>query len=282
MDLRFRGWFFQPLFLYFCSKNNPAMSLKNPILLLLFVAFFSLTSHGQTSLNMTDQKGMKQGHWIKKYPNGNIMYDGNFKDDHPVGEFKRFYETTVPSSVLIYSPDGKEAEATLFFPNGKISSKGKFINQKKEGKWQFFDENIGFLLSEETYTEGRRNGVSVSYYPDGKIAEKVNYINGVKSGEWIRYYNNGNKWIKSSYLNGKLNGKFEAWFEKGGIEFSGEYLADARNGAWTIFNADGTVRYKLQYVKGVTTDRQMDLDQSNFIDSLERNSAKFGNPEKDM
>jgi antitoxin component YwqK of YwqJK toxin-antitoxin module len=229
---------------------------------------------------MTDQKGMKQGQWIKKYPNGRVMYEGIFRDDHPVGEFKRFYDTGVPNSVLIYSESGKEADATLYFQNGKIASKGRFVNQKKDGKWQFFDENMGFLISEEIYSAGKRNGISIKYYPDGKVAEKLSYSNDIRNGDWIRYYNNGNKWIKSYYLKDKLNGKFEAWFENGGIEFSGEYLNDTRNGLWTIFNKDGSVRYKMEYVKGVTKDRQMDQDQSDFIDSLEKNGVRVDDPEK--
>jgi antitoxin component YwqK of YwqJK toxin-antitoxin module len=256
------------------------MKFRYLVITFILATYAILPSFSQSGLNATDQRGMKQGHWIKKYPNGVIMYDGFFKDDQPVGEFKRFYQTSSLKSLLMYSPDGKEAEATFYFPDGKTASKGKYINQKKEGKWQFFDENKGFLIIEENYTGNRKNGLSVKYYPDGKIAEKINYVNDVRNGEWLRFYNNGNAWIKSSYLNNRLNGKFEAWLENGTPEFSGEYIADARNGLWTIFNKDGSVRYKIEYKNGVTNDRRMDLDASNFIDSLERTSGKIADPDK--
>jgi antitoxin component YwqK of YwqJK toxin-antitoxin module len=249
------------------------MKLKYFVITFLLILYTLSSSSGQTSLNVTDQKGMKQGHWIKKYPNGAIMYDGYFKDDQPAGEFKRYYQTNTPKSLLVYSADGKEADATLYFPNGKIASKGKYNNQKKEGKWQFFDENKGFLITEENYVGNRKNGLSIKYYPDGKIAEKINYVNDVKNGEWTRFYNNGNPWIKSSYLNGRLNGKFDAWLENGKPEFSGQYIADARDGSWTIYNKDGSVKYKTEYKNGIANDRRMDLDASNFVDSLERAST---------
>ena len=113
-----------------------------------FLAISAIAScQTETEINKTDQQGRKQGHWIKKYPNENIMYDGFFKDDHPVGEFRRYYENKTLKSLLIYSSDGTEADATIYHPNGNISSKGKYINQMKEGKWQFFSAFInGYLI----------------------------------------------------------------------------------------------------------------------------------------
>ncbi len=43
-------------------------------------------------INKTDQSGKKQGLWIKKYPGGTVQYEGTFKDDHPAGLFRRYYE----------------------------------------------------------------------------------------------------------------------------------------------------------------------------------------------
>ena len=83
---------------------------------------------------------MKQGHWIKKYPNGHTQYNGYFRDNHPVGSFKRYFENDTLQSELIFSSDGKEANATIYQQNGLIASSGKFVNQLKEGKWKFFSE----------------------------------------------------------------------------------------------------------------------------------------------
>lgn len=234
----------------------------------------------QDSVNIVDSKGMKQGHWIKKYPSGRIQYDAYFRDNHPIGEFKRYSENGTVKSVMNFNSDGREAVATLYYPDGLTASKGKYINQKKEGKWQFFSPDSSYLISEDTYVQNRRNGPSLKYYPDGKIAEQVNYLNDLKNGEWIQYYKNGHKWIQSAYKNGMLNGKFEVWFENGVPEITGEYRNDSKEGPWLIYNKDGSLRYKLEYKSGYTTDRQMDIDQSNFIDSLEKNKDKIADPEK--
>ena len=207
------------------------------------------------------------------------MYEGFFRDDHPAGEFKRYDEKGILRSVLIFSEDGREADASIFYPEGNLASKGKFVDRKKEGKWQFFSRDSGYLISEDIYKGNLRNGLSVKFYPDSSIAERITYADNIKNGEWIHFHPNNNKWIRSNYLNGRLNGKFEAWFENGGIEFSGQYKYDIRDGVWQIFNKNGSVRYRIEYTNGVPDNRQLDIDASNYMDSLEKNKGKIPDPE---
>lgn len=235
----------------------------------------------ESEINKTDQSGLKQGHWIKKYPDNSVMYDGFFKNDHPVGAFKRYYENNTIKSILRYSEDGKEAIATFYHPNGYVSSRGTFINQMKEGKWQFFSEfTKDYLVSEENYNGNLKNGLSLKFYPDSTVAERVIYKNNIKEGEWIQYYPNKAVCLKSYYQNGKVNGRYEVWFDNGQIQFSGQYKNDVREGLWLIYLKDGTLKYKIEYLSGVTKDRQLDIDESNYLDSLDRNKGKIADPEK--
>jgi antitoxin component YwqK of YwqJK toxin-antitoxin module len=257
------------------------MNLKIVTIAFLLTISAMATCQTETEINTTDQQGKKQGHWIKKYSNENVMYDGFFKDDHPVGEFRRYYENKTLKSLLIYSGDGKEVVATIYHPNSNISSEGTYINEKKEGKWKFFSAFInGYLICEELYSGNLKNGLSLKFYPDSTVAERVTYINDVRQGEWISYYPNGAICLKSNYLNGKINGKFEVWFENGRIEFSGQYKNDARDGLWHIYKDDGTIKYELEYLAGVTKNRQMDIDESDYLDFLEKNKGKIADPEK--
>ncbi len=186
-------------------------------------------SQTETQFNFTDMHGMKQGHWIKKYSNDSVMYDGFFKDNHPVGEFRRYFEDESLSSVLVYSDDGRKASATFYHPNGMISSKGTYIDQLREGKWQFFSSFArGYLISEETYSKNFRNGLSLKFYPDSSIAEKIIYLNDTKQGEWLQYYPSGRLALKSNFLNGKIDGKFEMWYDNGKKEVSGQYKNDSK------------------------------------------------------
>jgi antitoxin component YwqK of YwqJK toxin-antitoxin module len=257
------------------------MNLKT--LLILYLISLPVLLSGQVSAdtNKTDQQGRKQGLWIKKYPGKITMYVGYFKNDKPVGEFKRFYEDSKLKSVLIYSEDGKKASATMYHENGLISSKGNYINQKKEGKWQFFSQYIdGYLICEEFYTNNLRNGLSLRFYPDSTLAEKVNYLNDAKNGECIQYHPNGKVCMKTTYSKGKINGKYNVWADNGRIEISGQYINDTREGRWLFYNKDSSVKYDITYTLGVPNNHQMEIDESRYLDSLERNKGKIADPEK--
>jgi len=250
------------------------------IISLLAVSVIAECQSG-TGINKTDELGRKQGQWIKKYPHGIIQYEGEFRDDHPVGEFKRYYENNKLQSVLVYSSDGNEADATIYHPNGFIASKGNYINQLKEGKWKFFSASAeGYLINEEEYRENLRNGPSLKFYSDSTVAERLNYVNDKREGEWFQYYNNGKVFLMSFFSGDMLNGKFEVWFENGTIQFSGFYKNNRREGIWYIYDREGSLLYKLEYVEGVTKDRQMDIDVSNLFEDLEKNSGKIADPEK--
>ena len=58
--------------------------------------------------NFTDSLGRKQGYW-KKYSKDTLKYEGQFKDDIPVGEFKYYFF------------DGKVKAHTTYSDNGKVA-----------------------------------------------------------------------------------------------------------------------------------------------------------------
>ena len=249
----------------------------------LFAIIIPLTTIGQpiANINQTDQSGKKQGHWIKRYPNDIVMYDGIFKDDYPEGEFKRYYVNSVLQSILIYSNQGTTADAKIYHTNGFLAAQGQYVNQQKEGLWQFYSsfEN-GYIVNKEFYSKNLRNGESLKLYQDGTVAERINYENDIASGEWIKYYPNGNISLKTTMQNGKIDGKFEAWFEDGIIQFSGTYKQDKREGKWLIYEKDGSLKYEMNYVNGITSDRQMDIDVDLYLDLLEQNGGNILDPEK--
>lgn len=257
------------------------MSLRVFIICISLIISLPCTPQTGQTINQTDKVGRKQGHWIKKYPNGNIMYDGYFTNDKPAGEFKRYYEDNAIKSVLIFNSDGNEALATLYYPNGLVASTGKYVNQLKEGKWRFFSfTKKDLLISEAEYSGNKRNGVLVNYYPDGKPAEKLGYRNDLKHGECLKYYPSGKLTLSTNYTNGNLNGKFEAFFENGKPEIIGQYKDNLREGLWLIYTIEGNQRFRTEYASGVPDNSNIDIYESEYIDSLERNKINIADPEK--
>jgi antitoxin component YwqK of YwqJK toxin-antitoxin module len=256
--------------------------MNSRLIFILFTATFVLSFplNSQELLNVTDQKGLKQGHWVKKDAKGKIDYEGWFKDNKPYGTFKRFYDNDSVQSVLVYNNDGTKAAATFYHSNGFIASKGNYVNQSREGKWQFFSERTnGYLVCEEEYSGNKKNGTSIKFYRNNTPSEKLIYKNNVKTGQWSQYYPSGQECLKANYIGGKLEGKYEVFYDNGKPEFTGQYKNDARDGTWIRYNRDGSVKNKIDYVAGHPTNPELYLEETLYLDMLEKNKGKISDPE---
>ena len=72
------------------------------ILFSLVYAINSAFAQTDTVFNQVDKNNMKQGYWKKDFPNGKLMYKGFFKNNKPVGEMRRYYETGELKAILNY------------------------------------------------------------------------------------------------------------------------------------------------------------------------------------
>jgi antitoxin component YwqK of YwqJK toxin-antitoxin module len=257
--------------------------MSSRLICIFFIATinFSCLAQVQEKLNVTDQKGLKQGHWIKKNQKGHITFEGWFKDNMPTGTFKRYHDNDTIQSVLVYNSDGTRAAATFYHTNGTIASKGNYINQNKEGKWQFYSAlTDGYLICEEEYAGNKKSGTSLKYYKNKTLSEKVFYKNDIKTGPWTQYYPDGQECLKANYTDGKLEGKFEVFYDNGKPEFTGQYRNDARDGTWIRYNRDGSVKNKSSYISGRPVNPEQSLEETEYLDKLEKNKGKISDPEK--
>ncbi|HNX66667.1 MAG TPA: hypothetical protein PKH02_07275 [Bacteroidales bacterium] len=252
--------------------------MKIRLTILITLLAFAAILDAQT--NVTDAAGKKQGPWIKKYPNGNILYQGTFKDDKPTGEFKRFYDDGAVKSVLVYDATGNSATAIFYHPDGKKAAEGTYVAQKKEGTWKYYSAmTADYLISEENYAADKREGLSRKFYKNGTVAEILPYHGDLKEGEWIQYYTDGTLCLKAKYIKGMLEGAFLLYFPGGTPEFEGTYIADKRNGKWKAYNEDGSLKSVIEYTEGKTSDPSISENETKYLDNLEKNKGKILDPE---
>ena len=114
-----------------------------------------------------------------------------------------------------------------YFPNGKKQCEGKLLNNKRDGKWTFWDEQ-GMKIYEghyknglqhlqwtfldkqgrevtESYDEGKKHGLWRYWDDEGRGVIENHHKDGFKNGLWVYYDDNGNGRIEN-YINGKKNG----------------------------------------------------------------------------
>jgi antitoxin component YwqK of YwqJK toxin-antitoxin module len=202
-------------------------------------------------INQTDVQGRKQGHWEKTYSNGAIRYKGQFKDNHPYGEFRYYFPTGHVSAISVYSDNGTVAHTKTFHLNGKPMAEGKFVNRKKDSTWNFFSDVDGKLVAKEDYLNDKKNGKAIVYYASsGKPAEITHYKNGVKDGEWVKYFPDDSVYIRGYYKNDTLEGLYKVYGIDGHIEIEGNYLKGTQNGTWITYDSTGKVLYKQLFKRG--------------------------------
>ena len=95
-----------------------------------------------------------------------------------------------------------------------------------------------------------REGVSLSYHPNGKIAIEAPYKNGKLDGVFKSYYDNGNLWQTIGYKNGIEEGFTTTYFENGAKKSKEVYREGILDGLSEEWDDQGKMRRKLPYVKG--------------------------------
>ncbi|HCQ29640.1 MAG TPA: hypothetical protein DIU39_05090 [Flavobacteriales bacterium] len=223
--------------------------MNSKIFYIIVLTLFSFVAKAQNdTINQLDAQGRKQGKWVKYHENGQPRYVGQFKDNKPVGEFFYYDEEGNLTTYMVF--DGNVARATMYFPDGKIMAKGKYVNQQKDSLWLYYDAYDSFVVSDEFYENGKKQGTEHFYYPDGKLLETRVYENGVENGPWIQYYDNGKKKMEATFENGSLNGKVTHYYYSGKPEIIGYYHKDLRHGVWTYYSEDGKVDRQVTYQNG--------------------------------
>ena len=225
--------------------------LERTLLVFFFaIAVISAASQPVSGLNRTDAQGRKQGEWTKSWPNGQLRYEGWFKDDLPVGEFRHYDSEGVLTTLQHHDGNGRTSRAEHFHPGGELMATGKYLGQEKDSTWNYYNAN-GALIKREHYRTGSLHGEQVTYYPEGQVAEREHYERGVRNGEHKSWFANGNPKSEAIYVNGEPEGLMTFWYPNGRKEIEGRMVNGNRDGNWMYYNMDGSLQLQVLYRNGV-------------------------------
>lgn len=237
-------------------------------LVLIVFLFISNLMLAQDSINQTDAQGKKQGVWIKKDPQGNLIYQATFKDDKPVGEMKRYHENGKIKAIMVFTEGSEVSDAQLFDEQGKLVAQGKYEGQKKTGEWQYLLNSK--IVSTETYLNGQKHGLSKRYYKTGEILEEATWQNDKLHGVYRSYFQDGKPYIECNYTEGKRQGVFKTSFANGEQELDAFYTNDARDKDWSYYDQTGRLLYTLKFDSGKLLNPEVQ-------DSIEKSNENFFN-----
>nr|WP_319573465.1 hypothetical protein [uncultured Draconibacterium sp.] len=242
--------------------------------LLVLLIFLPSLVFAQT--NQTDANGFRQGLWQKKQDNGRLLYEGYFKDNKPVGEWKRYHPGGQVKAIIEYK--GDTAYTQLFDVWHKKVAEGNYVNQQKEGVWKIYKN--GQLTADEEYKLGLKNGTSHQYYDTGEVMEEKEWVNDQEDGYYQIFYKSGEPYMQCKMKLGMRHGLFLVSYENGRHEMVAEYRNNLRHGEWKYFDKDGNLQYILYYDNGQILNPNVRDSVDNLkMKELEKNKGSIPDPE---
>lgn len=230
--------------------------------------------------NKVDAKGRKQGEWAAKYPNGRYRYTATFKDDAPIGKVTRFDDDGRKTVMLTYKAGNDTISATFYFSNGKVQSKGKYVDEKREGFWLFYNEK-GELVESASYSQGKLHGKRCFYFENGKLLSACQWVDSLRNGLYMRYFPSGSKEIVANFRGDELDGLYTRWGADGKVAEKGNYRYGVTVGRWHYRYAEANVEGDVEYdsygrPKGNALDSLLYLRQQYY----EKNKYNLVDPEQ--
>ena len=236
-------------------------------MLIPFVVF------SQDNINVKDKNGKKQGVW-KKYENGHLVYEGQFKDDVPYGTFKYYHANGKLKSITEFQQGVHKVKTTIYHENGHKASEGAYIDQLKEGEWRYYS-NSDTLLKVEHYKTGDRDGLWQTYSTSGVLLEECNYLNNKRNGMYKTYYLNGVVSYEADYVAGKTNGKSSSYYPNGKVSTTGNYHNGWRDGEWNTYDVNGKIRSTMLYKDRILSKTYIYLYQKGVGQKLNQDNVAY-------
>ncbi|MEZ5083580.1 MAG: toxin-antitoxin system YwqK family antitoxin [Bacteroidales bacterium] len=232
-----------------------------------FIPFFILMVlfvNGQESndtINRLDEKGLKQGYWIKYGEGGLLKYEGRFVDDIPQGEFIYYYPDEKVKARSEFSQGGDYVKTTTYHYSGNIMTKGFYKNKEKDSLWTYYNSE-GTLLTEEFYLHNKKDGNWKTYYDNGQVSEEITWDKGKRNGPWKQYYADGAIKTQGAFADDEKHGLIEFYYPNGRIQITGTYDKSYRVGEWHYMDEQSRV-VKIEYYSAdgeLTREESFDYD----------------------
>lgn len=199
--------------------------------------------------------GKYEGQLTYYYPNGKKKDDGFFHLDKRERNYVSYYSNGNISIQGNFVKDAREGKWISYFENGQKNWEGSYKNGKKDSifhyqyisgnkfKQVFHQQDNDSLLAawdqngKQTVRAGA--GTLMEFYMGGEPKSETTYSKGKKESISQSWYKNGSKWIVSHHQKGVLNGPYLLYFNNEQIQDSTNYRDGKEDGEFFQFNADG-------------------------------------------
>ena len=185
---------------------------------------------------LIDIDGLRQDKWLFYYEGEKIIGKGKYKNDLKIGTWYYYYRDGTLEQKGKFSK-GKYTGKWVWYYNDKSVHREEYYRRGKEDG-EFIEYDVeGKILTKGDYVNGLRDGKW--FYQVGDHTEEGQYSDGEKEGEWIHYYDNKQVYFTGSYKNGKPVDKHLYYHYNGNKKWTGTYSLGKKEGKWIRYNENG-------------------------------------------
>ena len=218
-----------------------------------------------------ENKIITDGYQVIYHANGIKASEGTMHDGKPDGYWKTYNE----QGILVSEGNRKdfELDSTWKFYNekGNVVMEINYRKGKKDGIRKTYREDE---ITEETFKNDVKNGLTTSFYPDGRVKKEVNFREGLEDGP-AREFDKDGRIItlityKSGFIterelinrydnNGRKHGVWKYFYADGTIMTEGTFKHGQENGYFKEYDKDGNLISTAKYADGVKLENVAEL-----------------------
>ena len=217
--------------------------------------------------------------------------------------------------LAILSVESFSQDSVYYWKNGKMSSKGSWLDGTEQGQWTYWD-SLGNKIQESQFLRGRLNGKNIIYKNGVKVQEQTYVLNelhgpytewdesGKKMTEgfykrnkqdstWKYYYPQGmlkreylykndtvflinNCYIRGGCMVSNGNGLYQETWPDGSIKAQGNYKNGLKDNEWVTNFEDGKLQSKGYYTKGEKVGNWIEYYNNGQIkERIDRSGCKY-------
>ena len=241
-----------------------------------------------------EEKNYKEGNQVGKfaeyYSNGILSYSGELDETGKQNgtsinydlDGKKYQEQVYKKGELIEVRSinkkgevfnkcvkkGKNIEFKSFYPDNSISSEGLFVNDFKDGKWQYYDR-YGNIETIEYYANGMLTDTSYSYFANGSLKTKSIYVDDVREGMFLEYNIFDTLIQEGIYSNNQLDRDWYTYNSDGNLTGEYYYIYGDEQGIQKTYGVNGKLTSWKEIELGKTVSQI-------YLDTNENKIDQFG------
>ncbi len=227
--------------------------------------------NGKLKINETFEKGKVSGEYAEYYENGQLFHKCVYVNGKASGEVNYFdrdgklffiytYDGDVTKLARYFDKSGKEVgvserkskrlNLTTYYPDGYKRSEAEYNDKSEIIGPEVYYYRSGVKSSENSYEDGNLNGLSVTYFPNGKKQATTEYVNGEKHGYHQLFYKHGQVEEEGWYQEDKLEGDWLNYNELGDLSTRTHYFKNDLHGIRTEYFPNGKIYNETIYNSG--------------------------------